>query len=189
MALAYERHHVSLEEYHRMVGAGVFEPDARIELLEGELIERTGPMNPPHSSAITRTIRLLVTRLGARATVCCQTPVTLLYDSEPLPDFALVAPDQSDYGDRHPGPNDIHLLIEVADSSRDLDQRKKIPLFARSGIREAWLVDLVDGLLVVYREPSEAGYGSKIELRRGDPVAPLDFPSEVFAVTALLGPG
>ena len=188
MALAYERHRVSLEEYHRMVGAGVFDPESRIELVEGELIEREGAMNPTHASAITRTNRLLVTRFGARATVCCQTPITLPYDSEPMPDFAIVRLDPRDYDDRHPGPDDAHLLIEIADSSRDFDRRKKVPLYARSGIPEAWLVDLVDEVVVVYRGPSGTGYNARFEVRRGESIAPVAFPDIALPVDALLGP-
>jgi Uma2 family endonuclease len=188
MALAYERHRVSLEEYHRMVGAGVFDPDARIELVEGELFERERGMNPAHASAITRTNRLLVTAFGARATVCCQTPVTLPYDSEPMPDFAIVRVDSRDYGDRHPCPEDVHVLIEIADSSRDFDRRKKLPLYARSGIVEAWLVDPVDDRLVAYREPGRTGYAFRLEVGRGESIAPVAFPDIVLAVETLLGP-
>jgi Uma2 family endonuclease len=188
MALAYERHRVTLDEYHRMVDAGVFEPDARIELIEGELIERRGAMKPPHASAITRTNRLLIQRLGDRATVCCQTPVTLRFDSEPMPDFAIVRPDASDFRHRHPGPEDVHVLIEVADSSRDFDRRRTMPLYARSGIAESWLVDLVDDLIVVYREPSDTGYASQTEFRRGDVFAPLAFADVALPVDAILGP-
>src|SRR5579862_3313387 len=188
MAIEYERHRITVEEYHRMLDAEVFDPGRRIELVEGELLERVRPMNPPHASSVQRLNVLLVTTLGTKATVRCQLPVTLPPDSEPHPDFALARLDAHAYGDRHPNPDDLLLLIEVADSSRDLDRRQKIPLYARRGISEVWLVDLVDGVIVVHREPIGDWYGSIHTAKRGDFVSPLAFPDARFAVDDFAGP-
>ena len=85
------------------------------------------------------------------------------------------------------GSSDVHLLIEVADSSRDLDQRKKIPLYARAGIPEVWLVDLIDDALIVYRDPKAHGYCSVTVTHRGESIAMFAFPDERFALRHAAG--
>ena len=144
IAPAYVSHRIAIDEYHRMVAAGVFDPDARIELIDGELIERVAPMYPPHAGTVTRVTLLFASVFAGRAHVRNQVPLTLGSDSEPQPDVALVAFDASDYTRRHPTVADLHLVVEVCDGTRDADQRRKVPLYAREGVPEVWLVDLID---------------------------------------------
>jgi Uma2 family endonuclease len=188
MAFAYERHKINVDEYHRMAQADIFPSDARIELIDGELIETVAPMDPPHGSGITVLNRTLVRRAGNRATVRCQLPVTLGDYSEPQPDFALVRNDERDYRDRHPGPRDILLLIEIADATRDDDRRIKIPLYGRFGITESWLVDLIDDCLIVFRDSSERGYESMTRFCRGETIVSLGLPDERFTIEEILPP-
>ena len=186
MAATHVRHRVDVEEYHRMAEAGVFDPERRIELIEGELIETVAPMKEPHAVGLSRLMVLLVRCLAGRATIRCQSPVTLSDDSEPEPDFAVVRPEPRDYLERHPRPADAYLLIEVADSSRAFDQRRKIPLYGRCGVAETWLVDLVDDRIVAYRDPGPGGYATTVIATRGESLAPLAFRDERFDVSEIL---
>ena len=185
MASVYERHRITLDEYHRMVEAGVFAPDARLELIEGELIAMP-PIDPPHASTVDRIVYQFFKRLAGRAWVRCQHPVTLPSDSEPEPDIVLARLESREYSDHHPAPEEILLAVEVAESTLKLHRKVKIPLYARSGIREVWLVDLVDNELMAYREPNGAWYRSVQTHRRGDSISPLAFPDVTFAVADLL---
>jgi uncharacterized repeat protein (TIGR03803 family) len=159
MASVYERHRITLDEYHRMAKAGVFDAQARIELIDGELIEMA-PIDPPHASTVDRITHRLVMRLGERAWVRCQNPVTLRPASEPQPDLVLARRESHNYCDRDPEPADTLLAIEVSKSSLRFDRKIKVPLYARSGIRELWLVNVVDDELAAYREPADAWYAS-----------------------------
>lgn len=187
MASVYERHRITLDEYHRMAETGVFDPEARIELIEGELIDMP-PIYPPHASTVDQIVYQFITHFGGRAWVRCQHPVTLAPNSEPQPDIVLARLDARRYSDHHPASEDILLAIEVADSPLQLDRKVKIPLYARSGISEVWLMNLVDDEIAVYREPTEAWYRSVRTFRRGDSISPLEFSDTAFAVDALLPP-
>ena len=188
MAVAYERHRVKLDEYHRMVEAGVFGADARLELIDGEIVDRVSPIYPPHASATRAVSMQLTTRLSQRASIGCQMPVTLPGDSEPEPDVIVARLDPKGYWNRHPGPDDIYLLVEIADSSLAQDQRIKVPLYARAGISEVWLVDLGHEVVRIYREPIDGEYTSVRIAQRGDSISVAAFPGETFAVNDFLPP-
>jgi Uma2 family endonuclease len=115
-----------------------------------------------------------------------QNPVNLTDISEPQPDVTLLRPRADFYGDGHPTPEDVLLLVEVADSSIGFDRGTKFPLYARCGIPEAWLVDVTRNVLEVYREPARDGYRSIQRLRRGDLIAPLAFPDFEIDVASIL---
>lgn len=188
MAVAYDRHRITLEEYHRMVDAGVFTEESRIELIEGELLEPVSPIGMPHSASTVRINALLVREFGERALVRCQVPITLPNDSEPQPDFSVARYRQREYLDHHPYPEDLLLVIEVADSSRDFDRRRKIPLYGRCGVPEAWVVDVVERALYIYREPCDTGYAKIRTANAGEVIAPEAFPHARLAVDAMLPP-
>jgi Uma2 family endonuclease len=186
MAIQYERRRVSVEDYHRMADIGIFAPDERVELLDGELIA-VPPTNSPHAGAVGAIARLLTVRLYDLALVRAQLPVIVDPFSEPEPDIAIVPLEPGEWRDRHPVPADVLLLIEVADSSRDFDLRRKGPTYARAAVREYWVVDVVERRLFVHREPSAAGYAVTHILRPGESIAPLAFARESFAVVAFTG--
>lgn len=186
MAVEYARHRVSIDEYHRMAEYGIFDPDSRIELIDGELIERMTPPKPPHSQSVSVVTSAFFKRFGDIATVLCQDAVTLPGDSEPQPDIAIVKP--NDYWTRHPSSEDIFLVVEVALTSRDYDRRVKMPLYARARIPEAWLIDLPKGMVQIYRDPVDGEYTSVHVAHRGDTISPLAFPDEAFHVSAFLPP-
>lgn len=187
MASVYERHRITLDEYHRMAEAGVFDPGARIELIEGELVEMA-PIYPPHASVVDEFNKLFSLRLANRARVRCQNPITLPGYSEPQPDIVLAKLVEDRYRARHPLPADIYLVVEVSDSSLEADRAKKIPLYARTGIAEVWLVNLFNNEIIAHREPTPAWYGSIRTYRAGDRISPEAFPDVALAVDDVLPP-
>jgi len=151
------RHRLTVDEYMRMGEAGVLPPDARVELINGEVVDMA-TMRSRHASAVSRLISLLTRAAGERATVWCQSPLVLGERSMPEPDLMLLKPRADFYRDAHPTAADVLLLIEVSDTTTSYDRRIKLPLYARHGIVEVWIVDLDDGLLRVCRRPQADGY-------------------------------
>ena len=143
---------LSVDQYHAMIHAGILTDDDPVELLEGWLVAKM-PKNPLHR-AVTRMIRQVLERLvPAEWYVDSQEPITT-DDSEPEPDVVVVRGETRHYLDRHPGPNDIGLVIEVADTTLQRDRGFKKRLYARAGIPVYWIVNLSDNQCEVYTEPS-----------------------------------
>lgn len=186
MVSSYARRPISVEDYHRMADAGIFAPDERVELLDGELIA-VPPMNSPHGGGITGINQLLTHRFYGRALVRVGLPVIVDDRSEPEPDFALVGLEENEWRDRHPIASDVLLLIEVSDTSRDFDLKKKAPVYARASIPEFWVVDVVDRRLILHRDPVAGRYTLTKVLRPGQRIAPLAFPADELDVTAMTG--
>jgi Uma2 family endonuclease len=187
MAIALRRRRFTLDEFHRMGETGILGEDDRVELIEGEIIEMT-PIGSRHAATVARMHHLFSTRLGDRAVVWSQNPLLLVeYQSEPEPDVMLLAPRPDFYAAGLPEPPDVRLLVEVADSSLPYDRRMKFPLYARSGVGEAWLIDLDAGRLEIHRDASDAGYGSIRLPRPGETFAPAAFPDLALTLRELLG--
>lgn len=157
------RHRLSVDDYHRMGRAGILAEDERVELIDGAIIDMT-PVGSRHAEIVSRLTRTFVS--GTDAVVRVQDPVRLSDYSEPQPDLAVVKP--RSYTVAHPETEDVLLLVEVADTSLAYDREVKIPLYARHGIAEVWLVNLADETVEVFRKPTPQGYGERIELRKGD---------------------
>lgn len=173
-------------EYHAMAAAGILAKDERVELIAGEIV-RMAPIRSRHAGCVKRLNRRLTRGLDERALISIQDPVALGDDSEPQPDVAVLRPRDDDYTHSHPQPADVLLIIEVADSSLAYDRSVKIPLYARAGIAETWLVCLEERRLEVHRNPSATGYREVRILRPGDLVAPLAFPDFEITVDSILG--
>lgn len=187
MAVLPRTRRFTVEEYERMVEAGVFAPEDRIELIEGEVIEMT-PIGDPHASVVDRLNMLLARGVGERAIVRVQGPVRFArLRSRPQPDLALLAPRADYYARQGPGAGDIRLLVEVMDTSVEYDRRRKAPLYARAGVAEVWLVDIPADLVGVRREPGATGYGDVRTCRRGEALTPLAFPDVTLRVDDVLG--
>jgi Uma2 family endonuclease len=186
MATEYARRPISVDDFHRMEDAGIFDPDERVELLDGELIA-VPPMKPPHGGPMTSLNMLFVRRLGDRVDVRVGLPIILDTYSEPLPDFALVVSAGDGWSERHPEPPDVALLVEVAYSSRSFDLKRKAAAYSRGGISEYWVVDVKERRLVVHRDPGPDGYRLVQMFSPPGTVSPLAFPDESFDVEALLG--
>jgi Uma2 family endonuclease len=181
------RYRFTVEEYHRMGEAGILPEDNRLELIHGDIVVRE-PIGAYHAGTVDRLNRLWTSRLGERAIVRVQNPVQFpREDSELQPDVMLLRPREDFYTTGHPQAADVLLLMEVADSTLRLDRRVKIPLYARVGVREVWLVDLTTARLEVHREPLGDRYADVRVLARGERVAPEAFPDLSLDVAELVG--
>lgn len=174
----------SVEEYHRLGEVGIFHEDDRVELLNGNII-LMAPIGIRHMKAVRRLINILKKRLGDRCLVDAQNPVMIDGQSEPQPDILLLRP-EADLRDSAPLPEDVFLLVEVADSSLQYDQTDKRTAYARSGIAEYWLLNLVRNELLVWRDPAAGDYRTALRFSSAEAVAPLAFPDAEFAVAELL---
>jgi Uma2 family endonuclease len=182
--------HWTRKEYDELIQSGFFEEDEPIELVGGQLIVAE-PKGSPHSTAIALTAEALRAAFGRGWLVRVQDPVALDDESEPEPDIAVVPGLPRDYLAEHPARP--ALLVEVAESSLAFDRRHKGSLYARAGVADYWIVNLVDGMLEVYRGPAldrSAEYGWRYldvqTLRPGATVTPLARPAITVAVADLL---
>ena len=165
--------------------AGILKPDERTELIEGEIIVMP-PIGSGHAAGGSRAERSFQRRLGDRAIVRGQYPIRLPDDSEPQPDIVLARPRPEGYGAAHPGPEDILLVVEIGDTTLRTDREVKLPLYARAGISEAWLMNLPDDRVEVYRDPAPEGYRSITLVPRDGAVTPLAFPDVTIPCAELL---
>jgi Uma2 family endonuclease len=178
-------HRFSVKDYYRLAETGVLRPDERVELVDGRIIDMS-PIGPLHGGVVILLNHMFHQLSQRRWAVTVQGPVRLDDASEPQPDVMLVKPAPDFYRRRHPKPEDVFLLIEVSDSTLETDREVKLPVYARAGIVEVWIVDLVNGRLEVYREPRSAGYANTRILHEGESAAPVLFPDAVIEVAKLL---
>lgn len=160
-----------------MAEVGLLAPDSRVELIEGEIIDMA-PIGSPHASVVTRLNHLLVQAVGERALVSVQLPVRLTPQSEPQPDLAVLKPRADFYRPGHPTPADVLLLIEVSHTTLRYDRNIKVPLYARHGIPEVWLIDLENGKMDVFRSPAGEIYSDVASTTRPG-VTPISLLSGV----------
>jgi len=179
------RHKLSVSDYYRMGDAGILHEDDRIELIEGDLIEMS-PIGSKHARMVSRLDRLFNKAVDDQVIVYVQNPVRLSDWSEPQPDLMLLKPRQDDYIDSLPEPTDVIVLIEVADSSIDYDRKTKLPLYARNGVKEVWLVDLNARQLERYTQPHETGYGHCETLDKTGTISPAGLPNMVIDLSRIL---
>jgi Uma2 family endonuclease len=165
---------------------GILGEDDRLELLEGEIVEMA-PIGSRHQAAVNRLTELFSTRVIDRALISVQGPVRLAGDSEPQPDIMLQRRRADFYESAHPEPNDVLLLIEVSDTSTEYDREVKLPLYARYGIAEVWLVGLEAGTVETFRSPTAEGYQEVTRWQRGQRLSSIAFPGLDLAVDDVLG--
>ena len=181
------RHKLDVDAYYRMAEAGILGEDDRVELIDGELIDMM-PIGQGHAAVVNGLTRALVMACGDRAIVSVQNPVRLDRRNEPQPDFAVFRPRADFYaGGERPGPADTLLLVEVADSSLRFDRRVKLPLYARMGIGEVWIVDLKGRALDAHRRPADGGYGEVATHRPGERLALALAPEIVVRLDLMFG--
>ena len=186
MSVAVRTRRFPVAEYRRMVQAGILKEDDRVELIEGEIIEMV-PIGPPHAVCVDRLSEAFHRLLLDRAVVRTQGPISLGPYSEPQPDLVLCRTPLRRYAEAHPGPEDLSLVIEVAETSVEEDRTRKMPLYARAGIREAWLVNLPAQTVEFYRTPGPDGYGSIRTFGRTQVLTPEAFPDITLAIDDILG--
>jgi hypothetical protein len=159
---------ITVDEYHGMARTGLIAPDARVELIEGE-VARMAPIGDRHGDAVEELDELLHEAVRGRARVRCQMPVRLDEYSEPQPDFVVTRPRTGRKG--HPSAADVFLIVEISDSTLRHDLDIKVPLYARHGVPEVWVIDLKHHKLHLYRSPVEGSYQYATSVLDGRPTA------------------
>lgn len=186
MAVQLLRRKFTVQQYHKMLESGILTEDDRVELIRGEIIEMS-PIGTKHAACVNRLINLLVQLLGKRVIVAAQNPIALNDNSEPQPDVALLKPRDDFYATAHPQPQDILLLIEVADSTIIYDREEKIPLYAEANIIEVWLVDINEQIVEIYQQPTAAGYQQMQKFTSGQSLSIQAFPNVIINVNEIFG--
>jgi len=167
MSVELQRRQFTVKEYHQMVEAGILTEDDRVELITGEIVEMA-PIGIPHAGCVRRLNMIFNDLLRGKIIVDTQNPIDLSDDSEPEPDLILLRWRDDFYSQKHPQPEDILLLIEVADSTIKYDREIKIPLYAENGISEVWLIDINQQLVEVYRQVEGNSYQNVRQFFRGN---------------------
>ncbi len=173
-------------DYYRLLGAGVLHEDDRVELIEGEIIQMA-PIGGRHAACVDRLNRLLSPLVGDAAIVRVQSPVRLSERVEPQPDLTLLRPRDDFYAQGHPTPSDVLLLVEVAETSLRYDREVKLPLYARTGIPEVWIVDLQDEEILAHSRPEGDAYNEVGRTSRNGSVTPCMLPGLSLRVDDVLG--
>lgn len=181
-----DRWRFSVEAYEQMAEVGILGADARVELLDGEIVEMA-PVGPRHSGAVNRLTRFMVQRAGDQAIVVVQNPLRLLPRSEPEPDLVLAVDRADFYGSAHPTAADVILVVEVSESSLRRDQLVKVPIYARERIPEVWIVDVAAERVIVYTEPAAGAYQTVRVVGRGQQLSPALLPSLAITADEILG--
>lgn len=179
------RHRITAEEYQKMGEAGIFTEDDRVELIEGEIIDMA-LIGSRHAGVVAKLGHILSRAVGNTAVVWVQNPILLDDHSEPEPDVVLLKPRRDFYAASLPTAQDVLLLIEVADTSSDYDRNIKMPLYARHGIPEAWLVDLPGGFVEVWQQPSPQGYCQTRRHFPGERIQPELVPDVTLEITEIV---
>jgi Uma2 family endonuclease len=185
MPAALTRRRFTADEYQQMGRAGILREADRVELIDGEIVAMS-PIGPRHSACVGSATRALVRAAGDDAIVLPQGSVRLGLHHEPQSDLVLLRPRADFYASRHAGPDDILLVIEIADSSLEYDQDVKARVYAASRVPEYWLADLRAGVVWRHSLPEQAGYQRIEPRRRGESMSPLLLPSCAIDVDALL---
>ena len=158
----------SVDEYHRMIESGILGENDRVELLDGWIVEMS-PIGPPHAWCVSVVVSLLHERLPTGWVVRAQSPITTL-TSEPEPDIVVAKGSFNEYRERHPGGDDIGIVVEVADASLSVDRKQKRELYALAKVAEYWILNLVNRQLEVHRRPENGNYLDVEVLRSGESI-------------------
>jgi Uma2 family endonuclease len=180
------RHRIDVGAYYRMAESGILAPNDRVELIDGEIFDMV-PIGSGHAAKTDRLNRLF-SRAAADGLVhvSVQRPLRLDAWNEPEPDVMLLKTRADDYQDRHPGAADVLLLVEVSQNSLSHDRGAKLPLYAKFGVPEVWIIDLDGAAIEVYHEPQGDAYALKERLTSGS-LAPVLVPGVMVDVAAFLG--
>ena len=174
-------------EYYRAAEVGLFGADERLELIEGEVLAKVSPQRAPHSTSVRAATEALTNAFGHGFEVRAQLPLTLSDRSEPEPDVLVASGSWRTYEDHHPGAAEALLLVEVSDSTLAYDRIRKASLYADAGVREYWIINLVERTLEIRRNPSPGlGYGDVAVLTEDAVCSPLAAPNASILVSDLL---
>ena len=184
MLLPLRKGPFTVESYQRLAELGILPNDARVELIDGQVVEMR-PIGGPHASCVRRLIHRFGQRLPQVVMIDVQNPVVLDESNAPQPDLALLAYRPDGYP-QQPRVADVFLLIEVADTSLAYDRDTKIPRYAAAAIPETWLVDLAGDAITVYRNPGPDGYRDVVTVTRGATLVPRLLPGVAIAADEVL---
>lgn len=163
---------INVATYHRMGELGIWAKGERTELIDARIMTMA-PIGSEHADWVDRLTRFFVKTVPEDITVRTQNPVHLDEYNEPQPDIALLRPREQSYREAHPRAEDVLLIIEVADTSLNYDRQVKVPLYARYGIVEVWLLDIRGNRLEIYQEPHEESYRIMLKPRRNERITPM----------------
>ncbi|HET6756404.1 MAG TPA: Uma2 family endonuclease [Burkholderiales bacterium] len=180
------RRHFTVTEYYRMGEAGIFSEDDRVELIQGDIVEMS-PIGIRHASCVDRLAKLLQQQVGQQCIVRVQNPVRLNELSEPQPDIALLKQRDDFYATRHPLPEDVLLIVEVAETSAGFDRKMKAPLYAAAGIPELWIIDLIAGLIEIHSQPLGGSYQWVSKIVRGEMLVSNALSGSQLSTTDIFG--
>ena len=176
----------TVDEYYRMADVGILGPEDRVELIDGEIIEMS-PIGNRHLACVNRATETFIAAFKGRAVVSPQNPLRLSNYTEPQPDLVLLEPRSDFYASKRPVAEDALLVLEVSDTTLRYDWNVKLPHYAAAGVREVWIENLQEDLLLVCRDPSGNEYKTCLTLKRGDSVSLAVFPDVEFKVEDFLG--
>jgi Uma2 family endonuclease len=181
----------TLDRYHKAVEEGFFRPDERLELINGEVIEKM-PQSPQHRRCVKALYDQFEQSVGGGFVVFSQAPITLDSDGEPEPDVLIVRGNSAEYSNRHPSATDSVLVVEVADSTLSFDRTVKQSAYARDGVQEYWILNLREKQFEVYTEPMRSseddslwGYRSIRLWSPGEVLSPKDMPTVTVEIADL----
>jgi len=186
MLPAVKHYPITVKLYHFMAEEGFFTPDERVELIGGEIVEKS-PVGSTHASCVNFLNEFLTSLFRGQYQVSIQNPVILDDESEPQPDIALLRYKKDFYKDSLPAASDAALLIEVADKTVDFDRSRKLPRYGAAGVPETWLVDLPGEKVEVHFAPKKTTYGMVKIYQRGEDVISETMPNLKISVDELLG--
>ena len=187
MGTAIAARRFNVKEYHKLAEAGILGEDDRVELLDGQIMVMA-PIGENHRTVVDLLAELFADQRKGRYCVAPQNPILIDDQDEPQPDLVLY--DRSAIG-RHPAPQDVFLLVEVADTSLNYDQTSKIPVYASAAIKEVWIVDLTNCSIQTYRDaqPASRRYGNVETHDRTSWVSTVAFPDVRVRLNDLLQQG
>jgi len=177
-------HRITVAEFIRMDELGLLAPEARVELIEGVIVDMA-PIGPMHARDVAIIAERLILAAHGQAIVRAQSPVQLSDTTMPQPDIAVVKYQQDHYATNHPTPADVLLIVEVANSSADYDLGRKLKLYARHGIQEVWVLDVQADTLHLFRSRTEVGYREEITTKNPGvlPVSSLGLTVDLSGLT------
>jgi len=175
----------NVDEFRRMEDAGILSCTERVELINGEILVKAVP-GPPHNASVARINRAIGRLVGDLAVLFVQSSVQLNEWNEPEPDIALLVPRDDFYASRHPGPEDIFLIVEVSDSSLKFDTGTKARLYAETGVPEYWIADIPNDCVLAYSLNRNGSYRTVRQYRRGDVLTPTLLPDCSISVDNIL---
>jgi Uma2 family endonuclease len=181
MAIQIPLRKFTVAQFELMGRTGVLQEDDRVELIEGNIVEMA-PIGSRHAACVERLSAFFHARLEPETSmVRVQQPVILDAGNEPQPDVVIARHRRDFYEMRHPGPDEILLLVEVAETTLAFDRGEKLSVYARSGVPEVWIVDLTENRILIFRQPSQDGYGWQHEMKPGQAIGLSQLPLVVDA--------